>query len=157
MPDLPDEKEISALLRLKRFEQPRPEYFEQFLRDFQRHQRSEMLRKSVWEIARDRTEAFFAQMRVSQLAYAGASVAVLCYAGASVLQAPVSHFEGAASVALPAQAQVRNVAALSLKESDPFLEAYDPTMVQAAGGSFANQTRYVMDARPASYEPPSSF
>ena len=60
-----DDLDISALLRLKRFEQPPPEYFDKFLRDFHRKQREELLKKSVWQIAWNRVEAFFAESRVS--------------------------------------------------------------------------------------------
>ena len=155
-----DDLDISALLRLKRFEQPPPEYFDEFLRDFHRKQREELLKKSVWQIAWNRVEAFFAESRVSQFGYAGATAAVLWFAGASILQAPVD--QGGAKVAnATVSARATNSgAALSLKptNNEAFLEALDTKLAEAAaGGSIANQTRYIMDARPASYEPPSSF
>jgi hypothetical protein len=39
--------EIGRLLRLKRYEQPPPGYFENFLREFRRRQRDESLRRSI--------------------------------------------------------------------------------------------------------------
>jgi hypothetical protein len=39
--------EIGRLLRLKRYEQPPPRYFENFLREFHRRQRDELLRRSI--------------------------------------------------------------------------------------------------------------
>src|SRR4051794_35427075 len=40
-----NDKEIAALLRLKRHEQPPPAYFENFLHEFHRRQRDELLRQ----------------------------------------------------------------------------------------------------------------
>ena len=39
---------VSKLLRLKRYEQPPPGYFDDFLREFQRRQRAEALRRPAW-------------------------------------------------------------------------------------------------------------
>ncbi|HWL50829.1 MAG TPA: hypothetical protein VNQ90_00235 [Chthoniobacteraceae bacterium] len=86
-----DDDTLSKLLRLKRHEQPPPEYFENFLREFQNRQRAEMLRRPVWRIALDRLEAFFGEFSTSQLSYATASAAVLLVAAvftADMLQHP---------------------------------------------------------------------
>ncbi len=56
-----DQEEISKLLRLKRFEQPPPEYFEKFLQEFKDRQRSQLLREPAWRIAWDRLCAFFGE------------------------------------------------------------------------------------------------
>jgi len=61
---------ISKLLRLKRHEQPPPGYFEDFLREFQDRQRSELLRLPFWEIAWDRLSLMFPAFHVPRLAYA---------------------------------------------------------------------------------------
>ena len=42
--------EIARLLRLKRYEQPPPAYFENFLSEFRRRQRDELLRQPLWRI-----------------------------------------------------------------------------------------------------------
>ena len=41
---------VSKLLRLKRYEKPPPGYFDDFLREFQRRQRVEALRRPGWAI-----------------------------------------------------------------------------------------------------------
>lgn len=40
------EEPVQKLIRLKRYEQPRPGYFEDFLQDFHRRQRRELLQRS---------------------------------------------------------------------------------------------------------------
>ena len=42
-----DDDDIALLLRLKRYEQPPPDYFENFLSEFRRRQRDEFLRQPV--------------------------------------------------------------------------------------------------------------
>ncbi len=66
-----DPTEIQNLLRERRHPVPPTEdYFEDFLLDFQRRQRSEMLRRSTWEILRDRTVVWLDGFRVPAIAYA---------------------------------------------------------------------------------------
>jgi hypothetical protein len=50
--------EIARLLRLKRYEQPPPAYFENFLHEFRRRQRDELLRQSPWRICFERAQGF---------------------------------------------------------------------------------------------------
>jgi hypothetical protein len=42
-----DDNEIGKLLRVKRYEQPPPGYFENFLHEFHRRQRDELLRQPI--------------------------------------------------------------------------------------------------------------
>ena len=46
-----NDNEIARLLRLKRYEQPPPGYFENFLHEFHRRQRDEILRQPLWRIS----------------------------------------------------------------------------------------------------------
>src|ERR1700722_10697610 len=81
----PDDSEIQKLLRLKRFEQPAPQYFDTFLRDFQRRQRSEMLRQPLWRIVMERTQAFLGEHSVGRHTHAFAMAAVLLLGGLATL------------------------------------------------------------------------
>ena len=73
-----DEKEIGKLLRLKRYEQPPPGYFENFLHEFHRRQRDELLREPLWRICLDRTHDFMARLNLPALtSYPAAVTAVL--------------------------------------------------------------------------------
>jgi hypothetical protein len=75
MPQL-DEKQLQALLRLKRYENPPPGYFDALLDRVHRRQREEMLRRPAWQIALERGRAFFAPMQMGWR-HAGAMAAVL--------------------------------------------------------------------------------
>src|SRR5581483_2218230 len=81
----PEHDDIHALLRLKKHEQPPPGYFEDFLAEFQRRQREEMLRRSVWQIAWDRLQAFFETDRAGAFGYTAATAAVFIFGAVAAL------------------------------------------------------------------------
>src|ERR1700758_5144619 len=87
-----DDKELSALLRLKRYEQPPPEYFENFLHEFHRRQRDELLKQPLWRICLERAHDFMLRLNVPALGSYPAAVtaALVCAAIISlkVYQAP---------------------------------------------------------------------
>ena len=163
---MPDENDIQNLLRLKRYEQPGPEYFDRFLRDFQHRQRAELLRLPLWKIALHRVEAFFSEPSLPQLAYAGATVAVLLVAGVTSLNIISGGNNNSSSIA---QAGVAPVPVRQVAQTQGGSMVLDPRIRLADWNTFPNQTvgprtqtaamppHYVIDARPASYEPPSSF
>src|SRR5256885_3222234 len=73
-----NDNEITKLLRLKRYEQPPPGYFESFLHDFHRRQRVELLRQPLWRICVDRARDFVVSFNLSTLtSYPAAVTAVL--------------------------------------------------------------------------------
>jgi hypothetical protein len=78
-----DEQQVQQLLRLKRFEQPPPGYFDQALQEFHRRQRAELLRRSAFRIWWERTASALFTFRVPNYAYAGA-FAVFCVLAALV-------------------------------------------------------------------------
>jgi len=87
-----NDNEITKLLRLKRYEQPSPGYFENFLHEFHRRQRDELLRQPLWRICVDRARDFALSFNLSTLtSYPAAVTAVLvCAAVISlrIYQAP---------------------------------------------------------------------
>src|SRR4029077_12836265 len=77
-----NDNEIARLLRLKRYEQPPPDYFENFLHEFHRRKRDELLRESLWSICVDRVRDFVFRHNLRPLAGYSAAVAVIVCAAA---------------------------------------------------------------------------
>lgn len=155
-----NEKQLQALLRLKRHEQPPPGYFDDLLHAVQRRQREEMLRRPAWKLMAERVGAFFASLR-RDWAYAGSMAGILMI-GIGVIQ-----------MALP-----RKVEVVVNKPANPSVAALPPegTIVQVPNvpnvpfgitpeaGKRGNPNlrqvktlrsgppRFVIDTMPATYE-----
>ena len=75
------EEKIARLLRLKRYEQPPPGYFENFLLEFRRRRRrDELLREPLWSICVERVRDFVFRHNIRTLAgyCAGVVTAAAC-------------------------------------------------------------------------------
>src|SRR3954468_3441266 len=87
-----NEEQIGKLLRLKKFEQPPPGYFDNFLHEFHRRQRDELLRQPLWRICLERAHDFMFKLNVPSLAsYPAAATALLIFAAVisfKIYQAP---------------------------------------------------------------------
>ena len=154
-----DDKEIAALLRLKRYEQPAPEYFDNFLHEFHRRQRDELLRKPLWRICVERAHDFMLRLNVPALGSYPAAVtaALVCAAIISlkVSQAPepvrFSAHAGPASSA-PANATseltLASPVATRVFGTQPLRHLDDRARAHRA----ATTPRYVLDSVPVSYE-----
>jgi hypothetical protein len=81
-----DDNKIARLLRLKRYEQPPPDYFENFLHEFRRRQREELRRQPLWRICIDCAHDLVFRHSVRPFAYYSAAVAavVACAAVISI-------------------------------------------------------------------------
>ncbi len=97
--------DLQRLLRLKRHEAPPPEYFEDFLWEFQRRQRAEMLKRPLWRLALDRFEGAIPNFSFPRYAYASASAVAV--AAAVVVSGRI--------VTVPRTASAPEVAAVSAK------------------------------------------
>jgi hypothetical protein len=153
-----DDREISALLRLKRHEQPPPGYFEDFLHEFHRRQRDELLRQPLWQIALQRIQDFMMTLNVARLAsYPVAVTAVLiCAAVISlrITQTPPQQ-PSMAQVAPVITPQTVADEGWSLAEPASTRVAVPPPRVQYSNVSThrtAAPPRYVLDSMPVSYE-----
>src|SRR6266568_7446821 len=93
-----DDSEIARLLRLKRHEQPPPGYFENFLHEFHRRQRDELLCEPLWRILLERAQDFMLRLNVRSLtSYPAAITAVLVCA--AVISLKIYQEPGTANVA----------------------------------------------------------
>jgi len=153
-----DDKELSALLRLKRYEQPPPGYFENFLHEFHRRQRDELLTQPLWRICLDRAHDFMLRLNVSALGSYPAAVtaALVCAAIISlkVYQAPepvrISAHAGpalAAPVNATSELTLASPVATRVFNTEP-LRRHD----ERARTHRAAPPRYVLDSVPVSYE-----
>ena len=156
---MPDEIDIAKLLRLKRHEQPPPQYFGNFLTEFQKRQRSELLRQPLWRIAWDRFQAFVGEHSLPRYAYAGATAAVLLFAGLVTKDILTTGDSGSIAQSSAARRPVaRTESALAFDSHIRLPDLAHPSSQRAASATVsALQPRYVIDARPVSYEPSSSF
>jgi hypothetical protein len=76
--------DIVQLLRLKRYEQPPASYYENFLSEFRRRQRDQLLRQSVLAICLERAQNFVFRLDVRSLAPYPAAIAAVLVCGAVV-------------------------------------------------------------------------
>jgi hypothetical protein len=162
-----DEKDIATLLRLKRHEQPPPGYFEDFLHEFHRRQRAELLRQPLWRIAVQRAHDFMFQLNVPGLtSYPVAAAAVLVCAGVLSLNVSTTRDAGnGTTVAMHQSAAPVGATPVSVNDEDAEWSLSTPVATRSLGArSFriqneAAQThgstatpRYVLDSTPVSYE-----
>jgi len=154
-----NENEIGKLLRLKRYEQPHPGYFDNFLHEFHRRQRDELLRQPLWRICLQRGQDFMFRLNVPALAsYPAAITAVLVCA--AVISLKVYQGPGTENIAgqnqTPVIATALQDTAWSLS-SPVATRDLGPKLLRTANYSShthraATLPRYVLDSTPVSYE-----
>lgn len=166
MSDMHDPR-ISALLRLKRHEQPPPGYFDRLLSEVHRRQRAELLHRPLWKIALERMQVFFGEHSMGNMSYAGA-MAVLLAAGIAII-----------GLMTPGDAQNVNagpvVARDTVQEPVQYADAGSANRTLILGPQTSSESvrlitqpragfapeisapRYIMDSRPVSYDPGDRF
>jgi hypothetical protein len=168
-----DDTEIGKLLRLKRYEQPPPGYFENFLHEFHRRQRDELLQQPIWSVMWQRLSNSLFRLNLPSLTSMPAAAAALLICAAvislKVYQAPESPSVAVSGVAglFPNQSVIDQMPAES--RADHFtLSARIPTRSlgpdlsrpaneRAYTHRASTPPRYVLDRLPVSYEPSFNF
>ena len=161
-----DENEIGKLLRLKKFEQPPPGYFEDFLHEFHRRQRDELLREPLWSVFWQRFSASLFRLNIPSLSSYPAAVAaaLVCAAVVSlkIYQTPQTQtFAARTEAAVP----VMSAPVDELKLDSPVTLAsrsLGPDLSRrmderAYTHRATTPPRYVLDRLPVSYEPSFNF
>jgi hypothetical protein len=160
-----DDNEITKLLRLKRHEQPPPGYFDNFLHEFHRRQRDELLRQPLWRICLERAHDFMFRLNVPALtSYPAAVAAVLvCAAVVSlkIYQTP-EPAEISAQAGPVFTAPVNTDAQLTLDASPVATRVFSTKPLRNSNDSArthraAAPPRYVLDSVPVSYESTFKF
>lgn len=154
MSDLTNSDSIQRLLRLKRYEQPPEGYYEDFLSDFHRRQRAELLKPSITTLMMERLSYWISEFRVPTFAYAGAT-AMAVIASVAILRVTPSQ-SGSQVNFVPAYSQN------SFSQTPVTIQKMQPVSLRAGlsgsgDSSHLFPTSYLLQARPASHESPLSF
>jgi hypothetical protein len=162
-----DEQQLQKLLRIKRFEQPPPGYFDRALIEFHRRQREELLRRSVNSIWWERLISRLWNFRVPSYAY-GAAFGIFVVAATIIgsgvwapYRDPANFNAGRVAVISGAAAQEGPGNRLALNGNLDWSKfdhaASAPKVVPVIGPSQTALPRYVLDGRPVSHKASFSF
>jgi hypothetical protein len=139
---------MHRIIRLKRYEQPREGYFDDFLMEFHKRQRAELLRPSIGELLMDRIHAILSEIRVPAMAYAGAAT-VAVVASVVILHQPGTTGQPRAYAASYSQPPVTvpSMQPVSLRVEPPSSDRFDSLFPPS----------YLLRPRAANHESPLSF
>lgn len=165
--------EIGQLLRLKKFEQPPAGYFEDFLHEFHRRQRDELLREPLWSVIWQRLSRSFFQLSIPSLtSYPAALAAVLVCAAVLSLKVYQTPSQPSLGVAVAGSnfTEVTDGGGFAQPHDNFTLSSPVTLAARNLGPDLRSQLddsaythraqtppRYVLDRLPVSYEPSFNF
>src|SRR5215469_753815 len=161
-----DEQQLQKLLRIKRFEQPPPGYFDRALIEFHRRQREQLLRRSATLIWWERFVSGLGTFRVPSYAY-GAAFAVFVVVATIVGSGLWAPYKDSTDLSVNRvvlsgpEAQEVVVKRLSLGGNLDWSKfhqtASSSKIVPVIEPSQTALPRYVLDGRPLTYKASFSF
>ena len=156
-----DEKQLQKLIRIKRFEQPPPGYFDRALIEFHRRQREELLRRSATSIWWERLTSSLWNFRVPSYAY-GAVFGVFVVAATIIGSGLWIPYKDANRAGVISESGAQGASARLALNGNLDWSKFDhsassPRVVPVIGPSQTALPRYVLDGRPVSYKASFSF
>ena len=156
-----DEKQLQKLIRIKRFEQPPPGYFDRALIEFHRRQREELLRRSASSIWWERFTSSLWNFRVPSYAY-GAVFGIFVVAASIIGSGIWIPYKDTNRIAVISESAAQGASARIALNGNLDWSKFDhsassPKVVPVIGPSQTALPRYVLDGRPVSYKASFSF
>jgi len=156
-----DEKQLQKLIRIKRFEQPPPGYFDRALIEFHRRQREELLRRSATSIWWERFTSSLWNFRVPSYAY-GAVFGIFVVAASIIGSGIWIPYKDTNRIAVISESAAQGASARIALNGNLDWSKFDhsassPKVVPVIGPSQTALPRYVLDGRPVSYKASFSF
>jgi|GEM_PF-384906 len=159
------DESIHRIIRLKSYEQPPEGYYENFLGEFHRRQRAELLKPSLSSLILERLSSFMSEFRVPAFAYAGATaVAVVAAVGILKFTPPSASVPTSSSLAsypVSYNTSFTSQVPVTIQKTQPVSLRIDlPRAGIDTGVASSDQPfppSYMLQAHTASHESPLSF
>ena len=142
---------MHRVIRLKRYEKPPEGYFDDFLREFHRRQRAELLKPSLTSILLERLHGILGEIRVPAMAYAVATFVAVIVSIAIIGQPRQS----------PSRSETPRTFAAAYQQAPVTIPKMQPVSLRVDAVSDPSSTAFPpsfrLNARPANHESPLSF
>jgi hypothetical protein len=148
---------MHKIIKLKRYEQPPEGYYQDFLHEFHRRQRAELLNLPLSTLIMERLLGLIPEFRVPAMAFAGAAAVAIIASLAIIRETPQNEMARAYSTSYTptrpysqTPVTIQNIQPVSLRINTD-------QQIQPQNASTLFPPSYLLQARPVSHESPLSF